>query len=515
MSNKKIKVYDVIEGDSGVLYLTDQFGEKDIFQPDYDLDKARKMLYEFYHLDTNKKKLVKDSFLIDGRNWFPNSVSQLYWQFFVPVVKFKVLLDKYIDGEISFSKITSVSDKASRFKILILIISGNKEKKKYSVAKNLYNKIINLRNLLIVRKKGDVMIYKYLVDDFRLKDLVEDLSKDLSILTISWVSKKNFLKYIFNRDVFFYTYPATLYEDNISIVNNPSIYFNLALRFAQSTITSQIISKKNIQKTFKKLDYKLFLGLDDANVVYPLIYAANDIGLRTVGIQHGAYSRRHEAYFMNFVDKYDWFDNVIVWGKYWQDIILNNSKLFPKDFHLIGSKKLPFDLVENKTKNNKTILIPYEFLSDTIKVGSYIKKLLDLDFEIYFKIRPDKNTNVQIQTLNLGEYASKLHIVEEITPSLMKKIDIVAGSMSTLIFDLLSFNKPTWIFTDVFKFLDDMVENNLARRISDKDMLDIENIYIQDMKNTSKIELSYLFDKVSIGDTIRSIIPCNDSRFSK
>ena len=366
MSNKKIKVYDVIEGDSGVLYLTDQFGEKDIFQPDYDLDKARKMLYEFYHLDTNKKKLVKDSFLIDGRNWFPNSVSQLYWQFFVPVVKFKVLLDKYIDGEISFSKITSVSDKASRFKILILIISGNKEKKKYSVAKNLYNKIINLRNLLIVRKKGDVMIYKYLVDDFRLKDLVEDLSKDLSILTISWVSKKNFLKYIFNRDVFFYTYPATLYEDNISIVNNPSIYFNLALRFAQSTITSQIISKKNIQKTFKKLDYKLFLGLDDANVVYPLIYAANDIGLRTVGIQHGAYSRRHEAYFMNFVDKYDWFDNVIVWGKYWQDIILNNSKLFPKDFHLIGSKKLPFDLVENKTKNNKTILIPYEFLSDTI-----------------------------------------------------------------------------------------------------------------------------------------------------
>ena len=259
MSNKKIKVYDVIEGDSGVLYLTDQFGEKDIFQPDYDLDKARKMLYEFYHLDTNKKKLVKDSFLIDGRNWFPNSVSQLYWQFFVPVVKFKVLLDKYIDGEISFSKITSVSDKASRFKILILIISGNKEKKKYSVAKNLYNKIINLRNLLIVRKKGDVMIYKYLVDDFRLKDLVEDLSKDLSILTISWVSKKNFLKYIFNRDVFFYTYPATLYEDNISIVNNPSIYFNLALRFAQSTITSQIISKKISKKLLKNWTISCFL----------------------------------------------------------------------------------------------------------------------------------------------------------------------------------------------------------------------------------------------------------------
>ena len=249
-------------------------------------------------------------------------------------------------------------------------------------------------------------------------------------------------------------------------------------------------------------------------MVYPLIYASNEIGLRTLGIQHGAYTLRHEAYLMNFVDKYDWFDNIIVWGKYWQDIILNNSKLFPKDFHLIGSKKLPFDLVESNTKNNKTILMPYEFLSDTIKIGSYIKKLMDLDFEIYFKIRPDKNTNVQIQTLNLEEYASKLTIIEEITPSLMKKIDIVAGSMSTLIFDLLLFNKPTWIFSDAFKFMDDMVDNNLARRISDEDMLDIENIYIQDMKNKSKIELSYLFDNVSMGDTIRSIITHNDNQLS-
>ena len=251
MSNKNIKVYDVVEGDSGILYLTDQFGEKDIFQPDCDLDKARKMLYEFYHLETNKGKLVKNSFLINGRNWFPNTVSQLYWQFFFPMVKFKKLSDRYIAGEISFSNISSISDKASVFSKLISFIDNQKDKKSKSFAKNLYIKIINLRNLLIVRKKGDIILYKYSIDDFRLKDLVEDLSKDLNILTISWVSKKNFLKYIFNRDVFFFSYPIPLYENNISLIDNSSIYFDGALSLVESTIRSQRLTKKISNKLLK------------------------------------------------------------------------------------------------------------------------------------------------------------------------------------------------------------------------------------------------------------------------
>lgn len=524
MNNTNTKLYEVIEGDSGVLYLTDQFGEEEIFQPNYDLDEARKMLFNFYHLETSKNKLVKDSFVLNDRDWFPNAVGQLYWQFFVPMVKYKVLLDKYIADEISFSNITSVSNKESYFSNLISIIRKPKENKIRSFNKVLYNKLINFRNLLIVRKKGDLIIYKYLIDDFRLKDLIDDLSKDFSMLTVSWVSKKNILKYIFNRNVFFYTYPLKSNKKNIHIVNNSSVYFDIAFTLVHSTIKSQRMVLKNIQPTFNKLNYKLFLGLDDANVVYPLIYASKLNGLRTIGIQHGFYGLRQEQNFMNFIDSYDWFDNVIVWGKYWQDIILRNSKLFSKDFHLIGCKKLPFDFVENNTNtssntntntNNKSILIPYEFLSDTIKMGTYIKKLMDFDFQIYFKIRPDKNINIQIQTLNLNEYETRLKIVENITPALMEKIDIVAGSMSTLIYDLLLFNKPTWIFSDVYNFLDDMVDNNLARLISDEDMLDIENIYLQEMKNQSKINLGYLFDEKYMGDTIRNIIYSNDKQSRK
>jgi len=516
MKNKKMKIYEVLEGDSGVLYLTDQFGEEEIFKPNYDLDEARKMLFDFYHLETNKNKLVKDSFVINNRNWFPNTVSQLYWQFFVPMVKFKTLLDKYIANEISFSKITSVSDKASTFSNLISIIRKTPENKIPAFYKDLYNKLINFRNLLIVRKKGDLIIYKYLIDDFRLNDLISDLSKEFSILTVSWVSKRKLLKYFFKRDVFFYTYPLKSFENNIHILNNSSVYFDRALSLVQSTIKSQRKAQKNIQLTFNKLNYKLFLGLDDTNVVYPLIYASKENGLRTIGIQHGFYSQRHESYLMNFIDSYDWFDNVIVWGKYWQEIIIKNSKLFSKDFHLIGSKKLPFDFVENNTKNNnKSILIPYEFLSDTIKIGSYIKKFIDLDFQIYFKVRPDKNINIQIQTLNLNEYEARLKIVENISPALMEKIDIVAGSMSTLIYDLLVFNKPTWIFSDAYKILDDMADNNLARLISDEDMLDIENIYLQEMNHKPNIDISYIFDENYMGDIIRTIFNSNDKQFTK
>ena len=106
MKGKNIKIYSVNEGDSGILYLKDQYGNTERHQPDCDLDKTQKLLYEFYQLKTNKGTIVKDAFVIDDRNWFPNTVSTLYWQYFFQIVKYKTIVDKYIKGEIAFSKIS-------------------------------------------------------------------------------------------------------------------------------------------------------------------------------------------------------------------------------------------------------------------------------------------------------------------------------------------------------------------------------------------------------------------------
>ena len=146
-----MKKYSVKEGDTGVLELTDREGNLEIYQPDCDLDKAQEMLYEFYELKTKDGIRVKDAFLVDGIDWFPNSVSMLYWQYFFQVVKYRTLIDKYLAGQVTFSKISP-----GRFGglIALLNVEQGKRNKTKKLLRNLYHWLITVRNRIIVRKSG-------------------------------------------------------------------------------------------------------------------------------------------------------------------------------------------------------------------------------------------------------------------------------------------------------------------------------------------------------------------------
>ena len=97
--------YSVEEGSSGVLYLTDNLGNVDRFQPNCDLEKTQEYLYEFHELLTEQNNKVKNSFIIDNRDWYPSSVSTLYWQFFFQYVKYETLIEKWKSGQIHFRDI--------------------------------------------------------------------------------------------------------------------------------------------------------------------------------------------------------------------------------------------------------------------------------------------------------------------------------------------------------------------------------------------------------------------------
>ena len=179
---------------------------------------------------------------------------------------------------------------------------------------------------------------------------------------------------------------------------------------------------------FRHFDYKLFFGLDDANIVYPLIYAAQDVGIKTLGFQHGVYARRHEAYVMQGIKKYRWYDNVLVWGEYWKSNVLKNSRLYSSTYHIVSSNKHDYDYKYLPKKGkNKVILIPYEFLSDSIKVGEYIKKFIEAGFKILFKPRLDESPQSQLKAYYLDEFEEKVEIVNDLTPETMAEIDVIAG----------------------------------------------------------------------------------------
>ena len=92
------KRFRVREGNTGILYLTGQDGKKDVYIPDYDLDKTRALLLEFQELRDGKGRCLKDNYRREGYNWFPTMVSYLYWHVFFRYVQYKPLVDNLIDG---------------------------------------------------------------------------------------------------------------------------------------------------------------------------------------------------------------------------------------------------------------------------------------------------------------------------------------------------------------------------------------------------------------------------------
>lgn len=484
-----MKKYIVKEGDTGVLELTDQDGNTEIYQPDCDLDKTQKLLYEFYELKTKNGTKVKDTFQVNGIDWFPNSVSLLYWQYFFQVVKYRSLIDKYLAGEIQFSQI-----KPGRFNNLVGMLMPNygKQQNIKKLLKPLYHWIINLRNQFVVKKSGDLIFFRYGIDDFRTDELLSKLKERFSVLQVTWVPVKKLLNYFFDKSVYFSSSAVPCAKSSVKLRDDGDFIFQSALRYAQFVINTQIATFKSHRDVFKHLDYQLFFGLDDANIVYPFIYAAQESGIKTLGIQHGIYARRHEAYIMQGIDRYKWYDNVLVWGKYWNDNVLRHSKLFSNSFHVLASNKHSYDYsFFPKQGRKRTIMIPYEFLADSISVGEYIKTFIEKGYVIYFKPRLDRTLADQLHAYYLDKYEKDVKVVKKITPEIMAEMDVVAGTQTTLLFDLLPYNKPIWILETPFRLMYDMVEDKFARLITKDDMQRIDEIFEEEVGKKRSVDAVY------------------------
>ena len=256
-----MKKYTVKDGDTGVLELKDQDGNIVIYQPDCDLDKAQYLLYKFYELKTIDGVKVKDAFQIDGVDWFPNSVSLLYWQYFFQVVKYRTLIGSYMAGEIQFSQITP-----GRFNDLIKMLDGQygKQQKVEKLLRSVYHWMINTRNRFIVKKTGDLLFFRYGIDDFRTAELLKKLEERFSVLQVTWIPVRKLAKYFFNKNVYLSSSAAAPINISVTLQNNNDFIFQSALEYAQSVINTQIATLKSHRNVFRHLNYSLFFGIDVA-----------------------------------------------------------------------------------------------------------------------------------------------------------------------------------------------------------------------------------------------------------
>jgi hypothetical protein len=500
---KKLKVR---EGNTGILYLTDGSGKQERYIPNYDLDQARALLLEFQELGDTKGERLKDNYRREGYNWYPTMVSYLYWHVFFRYVKYEPLVRSFLDGEVSFQY-----ENSADFHALMKLLEGTETVS--TLKTRLFYLLVRLNNWIVLRKYlAEILFFRFTPKDFRSVEIVQALQelraryievllpeKDAVLNNLPAKRPYYFIGGALSKNFFGHSYDLSSFD------RYKRILFQRAIERAEWMISGFIKEYRRHLRALKNTRSRVFYGFDDANgYIFPILYACQRRGMKTVAHQHGAYVKRHAAYVMEGIKRedYRWFDKLIVWGDYWKDHLLHISHVYSPESVVVGSNKLARNyssLGGNSTKP-KNVLVPYEFLTNTYKVGRYIEKLIDLGYTVYFKPRSDEKLEDQLEAYCLKpEYRDKLKIADRIDETFMQGIDIIAGTMTTLVYELLPYNKITWVLETEYRHLEDLAEEGYAHRIRYEELENLDEQYF----TSTEVDPSYFFNPETLKDTLR------------
>ena len=504
MKNKIIKIR---EGNTGILYISQDGKSEQTYIPDSDLEKTRQLLLEFQELRCTNGKSLKDNYNSNGFNWYPSMVSFLYWHYFFPYVRYQNLLQEIFDKKI----IINFSNKAEFYNIYRLL---SKNIYKFDLKFILFYLLLRINNRLVIKRfPYSMMFFRFSFNDFRSVEIRKELGK-LGIKYIEVVPPGriiDIIKYLLKKMPYYY-YKGISFRNRFKSVYKLSLLdpykkrlFKQAIDHLENTLSASINEFNIHNKLIYKSNVKVFYGFDDCNeYIFPLLYALNKNNIKTIGHQHGAYVKRHAGYIMEGISREDfkWFDKIIVWGSYWKKHLLSISKVYFDEKIVIGSSKIKYDysLAECANGFRKNILIPYEFVGNTYEIGKYIEKFLELGYNVYFKPRPDEKIEDQLEAYCLSKKTrDKITIAEKLDKELMSKIDIIAGAMTTLIYEMLPYSKIIWILDTEYKHLEDLVDSGLAHKIRFDEIENLDTKYF----SKTKIDAEDFYCSENLSDTIK------------
>ena len=127
-------------------------------------------------------------------------------------------------------------------------------------------------------------------------------------------------------------------------------------------------------------------------------------------------------------------------------------------------------------------------------------KFIDLGYNVHFKPRTDEALNDQLEAYCLPEaYVEKMKVVPHITPEFMQTIDIVTGTMTTLVYQLLPYHKVTWILDTEYRYLDHLVEEGLAHKVRYEDLDTLDERYFK----KTEVQARDFFNPEPLEETLR------------
>ena len=279
----------ILELNGGILRLNFENGKEEIFIPNNDLDKAIKLLMKYFTLKTRDGISIKKRYICKGWNWFPTSLTDLFWYSFYPYIQYGKILKKIDRLNLNVRFINK-----GRFWEVYSVYKGiNKLPFKHSFFSKLYNLLQYTNNYFAVLRnsKKNTLFYTRTLGNFR-SEYVEKILNEINIKYIKTlnINKKNlaeslmgfgdyyFIYFLKNKNIFMAQYNLGLFKKDKLLSN----YVKNVICHMEVLISKSIFEYEIHLRLLARSKIKYFFSYDETfTFIYPVIYACKKLKIKT------------------------------------------------------------------------------------------------------------------------------------------------------------------------------------------------------------------------------------------
>lgn len=226
------------------------------------------------------------------------------------------------------------------------------------------------------------------------------------------------------------------------------------------------------KKIFHLLGAKHLLAIDDMRYVNELLLAAKLSQMKTTLFQHGRFTK-YQAGWINYnipPEKCIAPDNYFVWNEYWRNKLLQLSPTFKLNetkvavggrASVLGNSFKYTPAIKGDTT---TVMLPYEELAAPDDIRKLVEKLIRCpSMAVIFKLRKDLPESEQLKKMKLDDIRNEnFQALADLNDDVLKKTDLVIGTYSTLLYEMIEAGKPVGVIKSRSIQADDLVEDQMA-----------------------------------------------------